>query len=247
MNQKQRLVIGAIYPEDADIDDDLCQFLPTHAELRSARTPIDVLVDATVDLIQAMVESTEIEDAAKSLAKYNPACIVYACTSGSFVRGVGRDLDLIQRITATASVMATTTSTAMVRALRELGIQRVAVGAPYLQEVTDKLGVFLKDSGFEVTHLHSLNIGRGPDIHSQPYEVIRDLARQADTPEADAIFLSCTGLRTAPVIDDLEQELDKPVLTANQVTMWDALRLLEISLPPHRGQLFRSYDEVEGA
>jgi maleate isomerase len=51
------------------------------------------------------------------------------------------------------------------------------------------------------------------------------LIREADSPDAEAVFVSCTNLPTYDLIAPLERELGKPVLTANQVTMWSALRL----------------------
>ena len=60
-------------------------------------------------------------------------------------------------------------------------------------------------------------------IWTVPYEVTADLARRTAQGGGDAVFLSCTNLRTYDLIASLEQELGVPVITANQVTMWAVL------------------------
>lgn len=57
-----------------------------------------------------------------------------------------------------------------------------------------------------------------------PYARVCDLIRDSDHPEADAVFVSCTALPTYDVVAPLEQALGKPIVTANQATMWAALR-----------------------
>ena len=231
--------VGVVYPNDADIDDELTSFLPAGVELCSAHTPAPT-EDVTVELLNRMAGHPEIEESALELVASKPSCIAYACTSASFVRGIGCDEEISRRIQSKTGVDATTTSTGMVNALRALGIKKVAVGAPYLDEVNVTLERFLEDSGFAVTKLCGLNMTRGDEIAELSYEEISRLAREADAKDADSIFLSCTGLRTAAIIEDLEKELGKSVVTANQATIWDCLRIMGIKdLPSGLGRLFR--------
>ena len=55
-------------------------------------------------------------------------------------------------------------------------------------------------------------------------EYIADFAMQADTPDADTLFISCGALRSIDIIAELEQRLAKPVICSNQAMMWDMLR-----------------------
>src|SRR5438128_2519732 len=78
-------------------------------------------------------------------------------------------------------------------------------------------------SGIKVTDVRALNLDR--DFGTVPASEAYRLARRADGPGADGVFIACTALPTLPVIEHLEEDLGKPVITANQATMWEALRL----------------------
>ena len=74
-----------------------------------------------------------------------------------------------------------------------------------------------------------------------PPETIREAARRSDVPEADAVLISCTGQKTADFISDLEEEIGKPVVTSNQATGWQALKMLGVEpCLPGRGTLFEN-------
>ncbi len=73
-----------------------------------------------------------VEEAARLLATAGVNIIAYGCTTGSLVKGIGGDEELVARIEKTTGIPATTTATAVIRAFRELVISRVAVASPYL-------------------------------------------------------------------------------------------------------------------
>jgi maleate isomerase len=111
----------------------------------------------------------------------------------------------------------------MVAALREMGVRRIALVTPYTRSVTSALEDFLYEGGITVTDRACLGLTR--EIWRVPYRHVVDMARSAvaaGSPEA--LFISCTNLPTYDVIPQLEAELRLPVLSANQVTMWAALR-----------------------
>jgi maleate isomerase len=90
--------------------------------------------------------------------------------------------------------------------------------------LTARLGEFLLEAGLVL--VGSAHLGLGGGIWKVPYETTAQLIREADRPEAEAIFVSCTNLPTYDLIAPLEAELGKPVVTANQVTMWASMRVL---------------------
>ncbi len=65
-----------------------------------------------------------------------------------------------------------------------------------------------------------------------------DWARKRVPADAEAVFIGGNGMRAIGAIQALEEDLGRPVLTANQVTFWQALRLLGVRAPiPGYGQL----------
>jgi len=117
-----------------------------------------------------------------------------------------------------------TTSGALTAGLAHLGVTRVAVATPYDEELTELLGEFLVEAGVRL--VGSAHLGLSNDIWKVPYETTAALIREADVPEAQAVVVSCTNLPTYDLIAPLEAELGKPVVTANQATMWASLRIL---------------------
>ena len=125
----------------------------------------------------------------------------------------------------------------MIKALRALNISRVALASPYLSDVEQQFIDFIEAHSIKVMNSLSLYLKDGHPI--VPPEKMRQLAESADVPEAEAVFVGCTGQKLAEHVEAMEAKLNKPVLTANQVTSWDALQLMGV--PPclsGRGRLF---------
>jgi maleate isomerase len=129
-----------------------------------------------------------------------------------------------------------TTSGALLDALAALGVRTVGVGTPYDRAVSARLGRFLQEAGYDTVSCAFLGL-RG-DIPRVSAASVHELAVAADAPSARAVFLSCTNLRTFEVLEDLEERLGKPVLSANQVTMWGLLRAGNAMAAPVRQRLF---------
>jgi maleate isomerase len=160
--------------------------------------------------------------AARSLLSIAPHSTLYACTSGSFVGGVAWEAELRQAMEDAGCVNPVTSSHAAMQAFRLAGAERVAVCAPYSGSLTRRLVSFVEESGFDVVAAQYLGLHRGIAMVSQ--STIRDLVRQVDGSGADAVFVSCTSLRTFGLLAELEAELGVPVFTSNQVSLWAALR-----------------------
>ncbi|MBM4407108.1 MAG: hypothetical protein FJ038_00570 [Chloroflexi bacterium] len=224
-------VVGAVFPDDAWVQDDAAAltadfrtYMPPGVSLEAAATPCPNRTN-TVGLGVHLAENGDIEEAARRLlVRKSPDVIGYFCTTVSFVRGLGGDEDISRRVTEKTGLPATTTSTAMVAGLRQIGARRVAVASPYMPDVEQKLVEFLTAHGFEVVNSVALNLPLDHSIVAQ--EDILGAARRADRPEADTVFISCTGQRLAHHLDAIEAQLGKPVLAANQVTAWHALTLI---------------------
>jgi maleate isomerase len=234
--------IGVIYPSDGVLDFEFWRCVPPGVSVHVTRVPSSV--EMASSLAQSarhviMAESTDLDEAAKTFSLIDAGSVAYACTAASFTRGVGYDTDIISRIEAGSGAPATTTSTAAVAALRALGVTKLAVAAPYEDEVCERLRRFMSDSGFDVVSLKHLGLS-GMDIGEVSDDGVHALGVGAMVPEADALFISCTGLRTIEVLDALENDLGRPVVSANQATMWHALRIGGIDATlDGLGQLYR--------
>ena len=191
--------------------------------------------EVTPAALAEMVAGDELERAAEKLAAAEVGVILFACTSGSFVHGPGWDRELIARIERAGGVPATTTSTAVLDALRAVGASRLAIATPYLHAVNELERAFFAANGFRVAAIRGLGIATDPEIaRLGPEDAVR-LVAATDTPEADAIFVSCTNVHVLEAIEDMEAAHGKPVVTSNQAGAWAALRMLGIddAIPGH--------------
>ncbi|MGW1345474.1 maleate cis-trans isomerase family protein [Kribbella sp. NPDC002412] len=214
--------IGVVAPYDFALDRELWRWVPDDVTLHLTRTPYAPLA-ATLEMAVHISDPELIARAAADVLPVAPLAVAYACTSGSFVGGLTGEAALVDAMVAAGAPAAVTTSGALLLALRHLGISRVATVTPYTDDLTALLTAFLAEAGVEV--VATAGLGLIAQIWTVPYEVIVELVRSIDTSSAEAIFISCTNLPTYDVIPGLEALLGKPVLTANQVTMWSALSL----------------------
>lgn len=148
--------------------------------------------------------------------------ICYACTSGSLV--IGEDTVFAELRKGAPNAKTTSLITAVLSALRTIGAKRIAVATPYLDEINRREADYLSAAGFEVTNIQGLDLEKDSDMIRVRPDFLADFAAGVDTPDADALFISCGALRSIDVVDRLEQKLGKPVICSNQAMMWDVLR-----------------------
>jgi arylmalonate decarboxylase len=127
------------------------------------------------------------------------------------------------------------TADAVLDALRALKVRKLALASPRTEFVTQRELKFLADSGFEVVAARSLGLGATEEerryIGRVPTETLYRLALSVNRPEAQAVFVTCTQLPTLPMIERLEAELGKPVITSNQATFWRCLQHIGMTAP----------------
>ena len=241
---RQERSIGFVWPGPPAPGDaeEVARFMPDGVGWHMVGTRPDFGADdrpaITRERLYAMAENPNIEAAAATLPALEVQAVGYGCTSASYVRGVGGDKDISARITGATGLPATTTSTTAVEALNLLGVTRVAVLSPHVDELNERLQTFLEGHGMDVMHLRGLNKLRG--IEHIPQEEIHELVVQlVNCPEADGIFISCTGMRTSNILARLEGKTGKPVVSAMQATVWGTLRLAGVPAElPGLGSLF---------
>jgi maleate isomerase len=216
--------IGVVAPYDFALDRELWRWVPEDVSLHVTRIPY-VPMAATIEMAVHISDPTLVAAGVTDVHAVSPLVTAYACTSGSFVGGLAGEAALVAAMTDAGAPAAVTTSGALLTALRHLDLTRIATATPYTADLTAGLSGFLAEAGVEVVAASGL--GLTSDIWTVPYDVTAGLVRDTDTDDAQAVFISCTNLPTYDVIATLEAELGKPVLTANQVTIWSALTVID--------------------
>lgn len=231
--------LGFLYPGHSAEDDypRIEQLLGSDVRVDLVHT--DIGEDAhRVDALLQMGAPERLEAGLQQLRLSGADAVVWACTSGGFVHGWDGAHEQVRSLALAAGMPASSTSFAFVHALREIEARRVAVGATYPDDVAALFADFLRAGGAEVTGVHSSGIVAA-EVGTWGEEELSALARAADTPDADAVLLPGTALHTVAHIPTLEKQLGKPVLTANQVTAWECLRLADRRVnAPELGALF---------
>ena len=151
-----------------------------------------------------------------------PNVISYSCTSGSIVIGEAAVMAEIQKGAPYAIPM--TLVTGVVDALHRLEAKKIVVGTPYLDEINTREAEFLHDKGFDILDIQGLNLETGIEFGTVTPAYWKQFALEIDRPDADAIFLSCGGIRALEVVPEIEAIANKPVITSNQAQMWSWLR-----------------------
>ena len=218
--------IGFLYPGYAAEDDYpfMQGLLPEDIELKVVHTSVGV--DAhEVEALLDLGGSERHLAGADELREVGVDAAMWACTSGSFVFGPRGARRQAQEIADALGVPASSTSIAFVEALDHLGFSSVAVAATYPPDVSAHFQHFLEDAGIQVCSLVSHDIATAALAGELSDEGVLDLAKSNDALEAEVVLLPDTAMHTARLIVELERALAKPVLTANQVTVWKGLEL----------------------
>jgi maleate isomerase len=168
-----------------------------------------------------------LDDATRLLAMVSPRVIVMAHTATSYTLGREVEAALIRQQEAASGTRFITAFGSVLDALTNLGVRRIAYATPYDAELTDRGRAHLALHGFDVVGVARLEGVR--NIYEETAERAYGVGRQADRPEAEAVFLSGTGMPTLAMLQVLEDDLGKPVISAASAMMWNALRVAGVS------------------
>lgn len=168
-----------------------------------------------------------IVDRAQQLRQDGAQAISLMGTSISFYRGAAFTESLRATLERETGVPCTTMSHAILAAMQQLGMRRVAVATSYIDELNDRLVDYLGAAGFAVSAIEGLNMSGVEAMGQVPTDTLVQLARRvfARDPTADGIFISCGGLLTLDAIRQLEDGLGVPVTASSPAGFWDVVRL----------------------
>lgn len=222
-----KVSLGLLYPGHA-AEDDLPWLVDAVAGGVAVADVVHTSIDGddhTVESLLDMGRADRLEEGAAMLRSRGASVAVWVCTSGSFVYGWDGARRQVAGLEAAFGAPASSTSLAFVRALEAIGARRVAIAATYPEPVTRCFVGLLEDAGFEVARVTSNDIATATEAGEAGREAVLALATAGDEAGADALLVPDTALHTARWLADLEAAAGKPVLTANQVSVWEALRL----------------------
>jgi maleate isomerase len=236
--RRDRRRIGLLLPSSNTTQEpEFTRILPDGVTLHVARLPLrTVEADATTRIVD------DIETESRKLADADVDAIVLAATAPSSRNGIGYDQALIGRIETASSRPATTASTALIQALGVLGVQRLAMAAPWSDPVNVMAAGFIEASGVKVLAQSAMGHVSNLEIGLLAEQTAFDMGVAVDRDDAQAIMLACGNWLTLGIVERLESVTGKPVLTTNQVSLWAVLRLAGYHAPIFGwGRLLREY------
>ncbi|UFN51552.1 hypothetical protein LPC08_25110 (plasmid) [Roseomonas sp. OT10] len=204
---------------------DLLAMMPVGVSLHVTRLPLNG--SSREELLQ-MAEG--VEAAATLLGHAQPDVIAFHCTAVSTLSGT-LEADILRQAAASAGCPAIATSQAILAGAAALGVRRIALVTPYIDEINRREAAFFRQHGLECVAEHGLGLRTPAEMFDVPPARWLDLLRKHVPAEAEAVLLSCTAIRVLEMVDEAEALLGRPVLTSNQAIGWLLRRHLGIDVP----------------
>jgi maleate isomerase len=225
-----RAKIGLIVPAtNTVLEPEINAMAPPGVTIHSARAIPDVKPgDSFADYLWKQTE--DIERPILGLSSAGVDVIVFGCTSCSFLEGVRGNEEITKKMQGLTDAKVFTTSTAALDAIKQLDLKKISIATPYPSYINDRLKLFIESNGIKVVDIEGLNTADSDNVltQMQPPSVAYNIAKKLDRDDLDGVFISCTALRTIEIIDILERDINKPVVTSNQAIMWKSLRLANV-------------------
>ena len=184
---------------------------------------------AREEVSQLLEMENHIDDAVDLLSQAGVDIILFNCTTGSLVKGLGYDKLLINKMESRSGVMSMTTATAVIMALEHLQAKSITLVTAYPKEITEMESRFLEGNGFKVIKSVAAGI-------SDPFEQAQrdpmfwfNYSKDNFDQNSDALFISCAGIRVVEIISKLEKQIRIPIVTSNQAAMFACIRKLKLS------------------
>ena len=214
---------------------DFNHMLPSGGEVMYYTSRVPLTIPVTVENLRLMGPKLA-EAASLILPTSKLDVIAYSCTSASVAMGTEEVAAQIRK--GRPGVEVVTPISAATAAFEACNVSRISLLTPYNEDVTKAMATFIGDEGIEVLNFAYFGLEDDQDMARLTPESIHDAAVKIAHPDTDAVFVSCTGVRTAETIKRLEDTLDKPVFCSNQCMFWQSLRLSGYNEPiPGFGQL----------
>ncbi|MDG1208083.1 MAG: Asp/Glu racemase [Paracoccaceae bacterium] len=229
-NSRGRARIGVLVPfTNTNLEPDMALLRPDGASLHFARLggyDQDEIPDA--DQMHGL-GAADLDEPLRLLQGVRPDVILYGCTSATLTHGPRFDSDLADRISRESGAATVTAAGALTHGLKALNVSQIGFASPYVPAINDMAIKFLAETGITIVARSEVtdtldNYGQG-DLDP---DAVFELGLAADHPDAQALVLSCTDMRSVEIIARLEAAVGKPVITSNQAMMFQARQLIGI-------------------
>ena len=211
--------VGLIVPSTNTVmEPDLYRNLPRrYTTLHTSRMLLEGSV--TIEAEELMLDKY-LPQCTRQIATLRPDVVVFGCTSAGALRGPAYEQQLAAELTETTGAVTVTIMGAVVKELRRIKPESVAVLTPYSQEINDTIKDSLETSGFRVTHLAGMDIKGAFNIAAvSPQELLEYVREQMAGVDAECLFVSCANLRAVDILDELRKAIRRPVVTSNQAVL----------------------------
>jgi len=228
-----RARFGILVPfTNTNLEPDMQLLRPSGVSLHFARMG-GYDADEIPDEVQMQnLGSSDLGEPLDLLMGAKPDVVLYGCTSATLTHGPRFDRQLSEQIKAASGAATVTAAGSLVAALNALGASHIGFASPYVPAINDLAVNYLAGCG--VTTVARAEVAETLDNDGQGAldpEAVFELGIKADHPQAEAIVLSCTDMRSVEAISRLEAAVGKPVVSSNQALVFNALRTLGITDP----------------
>ena len=237
-----RARIGILVPfTNTNLEADMAMLCPPGVTMHYARLGGYDMDEIPDENQMAGLGASDLSEPLRLLAGVKPDVIMYGCTSATLTHGPEFDLELSCKVLNNWNIPTVTAAGSLIYALKTLKIDKIGFASPYVENINKDAIEFLKRSGIQT--VSSAHVDDELDNYGQGNltpEQVCELARNANSDQAQAIVLSCTDMRAVEVVNQLELELNKPAITSNQAMLFNSLQYIDV-LPDeiNCGKLFR--------
>lgn len=214
----------ALEPLTAMMTAPLAEVIANHfTRITVTAISLDQRMTSQFDLATMLAAANLLNDGAMDAILWNGTS---ACWNG-----IEADIAMCAAITAETGVPASTATLAQLDLFARYGIERFGLAVPYLTDVTERAIATYRSAGYEAVSHANLGLTINRSFAAVPLDRIRQLIRDADSPDAQCIAVICTNFPAALVVEEMEQELGKPIFDSVAVTFWKALDLVGVHTP----------------
>lgn len=213
---------------DESMEHELRHWLPGTVRLFHTRIPnsVNISSHSLQQMQQVLPQSVAL---LPSATRYR--VIVYGCTSASTVIGEQAVADAVQSVFPGVAV--TNPLSAIKAQLDALGVRRLALLTPYVEDVSRALIKRLESDGRQVVAAASFNESRDDRVaRIAPESLMKAFDKLALNGSPQAIVASCTNLRLYGLLEKASQTLGIPVISSNSAVAWHVRHLLKLQDRP---------------